>query len=1698
MIVRRGRKGRISVLLTVILFFLVPGSIFSQSHHSDWSDLDDPSDRVYGSEKEDKYPINAFIFEKELWENHYSFSAFFLYKTVDYPRYSSLRVLPFYYHLQSKIDNRERNVVFPFFYQEIDGNERLNLTPLSIWKDTGTQYFHLYSFLFLRRGDEAHSHTALLPFFYTGSDATSNYYSVFPLFYYESAQGQRGSNFFLSPLFYLSSSWSEFRRDHFSISPFHFLVFESEKDDEDYSLGFPVLPFLAFFGRSGTDRHYNFLSLLDIRRGEEESHYWLIPAFFYRPGEEGYLITPLYANLESKKENWSLRALPILPFLYFNYTDSEESHSNAFVLFDWKRQNDGAIKRFFAIPFLFSWFDGYEQTENTTLVSPFFYYNFRGRPDDYSRTLWFPVLPLFYSKTTPVSSHNFALLFDWKTSSGSLNRFWFLPFYYYGGGDYLYVAPFYFRDGPADAETGSSWGLFHYHEWDKKNDADTLLTLLYYHDLKKDSTERHVLPFFLYWGEKNGDYFETSLYTLLFHYNRVEDRDSLVERTIWFPFLPLIYNNTDPQSSHTFAMLLDWKTTQGNLERFWILPALFYGVDRYLFIPPLYFRFNAFDAKEGFSIGLFHYHSWSETTDTLWFLPYYHDLSEHSRTRHLLPFFLSWKEDRPEDNYDHSTFITALWYWDREIQRNQDDVDYRWTLWFPIIPIFYRNVSSREGNHTYALLADWTTDPSGSLDRFWFLPLYYYRRDTYHIFFPFYIRPSAADVEEGYSFGFPFYHSWTQDKDFLWAALYYHNFEGESYSQHVVPFYFSWYDKKEETRGRVLLPIYVSYQDRQKDIHINITGLSVTRQAGLVGGNVGYRNGAVYLDTEISWMYDLVSVATRVSIPIPGEKNVEPNLKIFEDPGIIGQNKPPEQPPENRTPAIVHSNTISRENSRNFFSFTFLYGLVSYQRADAKTHFRTLPFLWLTWDKSNDDNVYFVPFLFTSYHYEDTEYFVVHPAFLPLYGRQKQGESYVEAYGAIAYIREYDAETKKREYSILWPLINVYTSPSASGSRFLPFWRSRQETGPNWTESSFLSPVYFRKSESITDEAGVSRGSDLTLAPLFLPLSGRYRSFDGPDEEEFSWVFPFYAYTDAVTSGVEPEEQFTLFALPLLYYNHTSRIQKDEKGQSRRRDEKTLFAMGYYSQSYPEIQSSSFLFGLYATEKTEAGFEETQFLYGLVKFSGDASNNSSWLFPFYYRSRSETSTDRDFILLTPLFYYSDESHSSSSSFTWLSLPLIYYSTSTNRYTNEKGKTEETTESTLYAMGYYRHRDSESSKTSLLFGLYSNETQNAPAFSSISFLYGLASMSSSEADSTSKLIPFYYYNRTSDESSVTETLFTPLFFSETTRDNRPDISGSDSKSGGEESQNPGAFSSLFCLYFPFYYRSEEKNLSHTNVMLLVDMERKNNAFQRLWVIPFFFYKPGDDGYFLLFNIYNAYDSYAKETSFHIFPLYLSWKSEQESTKFILGTYLYSSPQRMRQNFLYLYDHTWNAEGNDHELDLALGMIHYRNSDSRMEVSALYRILMGIDYSSSDSYQMDCLLWLGGVSREKDDFHMRLLPLFWYNSDERDTTFISLPWIHISRNNDSEIYQLGLMGAAWYRHYDRAERTDLQHSLLGILYYSSQVPNERGTRFYGSLWGGLWEYQTEDIDDYSKFSILKFVYSRTTRRGETSYRVFGVSL
>lgn len=1285
---RKSTRSRLCLAAAALVAAILCSTRADALPRASWEDLDAPEARVYGSEKEAKYPINAFFFEREKWESHSSFHIFWLIRGTDYPRYESSAFLPFYYHLKSKVDNRERSIYFPLLLRQIDGEERITLTPVSLFTEDASVWWNFYGWLFVRYGskDSTSSGTALFPFVFHDSTAEKSTLTVPALLRYERTHQDTTV---ITPLFYSNTGSAS----SFTISPAH--LYSRTGETKSY-IGFPALPFLFFHSRDEEGTHWNALTLFDWGTDTQgSSRFFAIPFFF--KGKDYLLIPPAYFDFSDSEE--TLRFGP--GFYWHTTSDSQERIVGPF-LWSTSGKDEQRNSTFHIVPLLYNnW-----QPESTVSFSLLHSYLRRQEEEGEVTTWGLPLLPIltYHSRSGNAVHRNFLTIFDIAWENDQLDRFWAVPFLFKGR-DYLIVAPAFFdlsageettRFGPvyywhtlgerrerlvgpvwwSGDEDSSSFHIFPflYNNFEKEerlsfspfhfyaaDSAETswgapLLPFLTYHsndgetvrrnfftlidvEWQQDSLSRfwavpfafygrtgprayaHILPvYFSFWGETDS----FSISPLHFH---SKDENDLMTG---FPVLPFLayYSREGGEVHRNFLTLFDlfWRNDQ--LERLWALPFVFKGPD-YFALAPAYFDFSDEDETLRFGPG-YYYNRTKEATrsytplhmyasegegeiaSSSWGLPVLPFLTYHSRQGkethrnfltlfdlhwtdntldriwafpiflkgpdylHVTPVYFSWAE-KGADMAGTNRQINPLFVKWQDRESMSEDLAFQDLFWAPILPLYF----SRETEDSSLSVVGpvvWRTGEHRTLNSVWAIPFVFWhggKQSAYLAVPPVYFRRGAWDAEEGRSFGLFHYHSWSPRHDTMWALLYYHSYERTA-TEVLFPFYWSW--DTGASSGDVLLPLRVNYTDGTKAIHINITGFSKSMEAGVVGTSVGEKEGRWYLDTEFSWLYDAFSTSIRVSTPAVSDakKKVEPTLDLFARPEFEDLSQRSQKDEEKSAqPQLQKSVLLSRADAYNYWSLRILYGLVAYQHADTRRHFRVLPFYWLSWDERSDDKVYFVPGMFLSYHTEETEYFAIIPAFIPVYGKQRQGKSFVESYGAILALREHNEEEKRDELSVLWPLANFYETPERSGSRIIPFYWHRSQRDSEGEKSTSVSLAFYSR----TEQRNGSRNS-LFLAPI-VPLY--FQSTSEMDGAKSLWrsVLPLFLYHST-------PEKSEIYALPGLY----AEFRKDS--------------------SYWNV-----LFGLY-TKTREKDLQATSALFSLFRSASEGNEQITRLIPVYY------------------------------------------------------------------------------------------------------------------------------------------------------------------------------------------------------------------------------------------------------------------------------------------------------------------------------------------------------------------------------------------------------------------------------------------------------------------------------------------------
>ncbi|MCU0844790.1 MAG: hypothetical protein MUC76_07680 [Spirochaetes bacterium] len=869
----------------------------------------------------------------------------------------------------------------------------------------------------------------------------------------------------------------------------------------------------------------------------------------------------------------------------------------------------------------------------------------------------------------------------------SLMALWLFKYTDYPRYRSLRVLPFWYRlDSKIDDRSRYFIPLLlHYGARDA--DSSMIANPLYYSDLRGDDADRAVLYLF-WWGRDKGAYADHSYFyspllgthhtvhrgthrpgarerwniSPLHAYWSSHNADgSLIKRTWWAPIIPLTYHHTTPFHGHrNILWLIDysWRTERGSdrLTRLWLAPLLFHrpGAGGYTHVLPPLFLNNRY--------------------------------SDGAHYTHLLPLFSRWRGtdygyipgEKKHDTLYTGGLLTPLF--GRTTTRYGEE---RWSgalagssFWFPIIPLYYQSRDAREGTHRNLLwIIDWRTAPEGGLRRFWLIPFVFHEAGDsgYRYYFPFYMRPAGSKKDEGTSYGLFHYKKQTADESVRWFLLYYGRSapgKGEE-ATFWAPLYF--HDRTPGREITLFLPFYFDYESANRSMHVNILGLSRSVASGPGPGvslGLGRGERGWHVDTDLSWLYDVVSVSTRLTLKRP------PRVDETADPAV----EAPIESAAAEKPAggvsLQAKKTVSREDSEYFWGFRLLFGLTAFEMADSKRHFRLLPLSWLTWDRDSDDRMRWV-LNYLSYRSGEVEYLV----FFPLYGMQREGRSFKRGYVLNLYWDEYDAPTGLRERTVLWPIVNWYSSPQRSGWRILPFIWHRELRGEGIVSKSTISPLYYGTSAEAGDSAKFE--SSFSISPLHCAKSGTaeghskgfyffpiiplfYRSNDNGDTHtNVLWFIDHASSADGADSRI--------WLLP-FYLSRTS----------PRRSYRYIFPL-FYSSSTPRTERS---LTLLLWQSSEAA-------------TGERSRH---LLPLYYSWRSETTSTR-FIL--PVYF---SSHSATASSRFIAGLYLHSSPSYGRQN---------------FLGIFDHRtwaDTEKERYGLAFNLISCEV--SPEIRAYRLAYGL--------------------------------------------------------------------------------------------------------------------------------------------------------------------------------------------------------------------------------------------------------------------------------------------------------------------------------------------------------------------------------------
>jgi hypothetical protein len=1697
-------------VLIISAFTISTGPSFAR----DWDDLyDKTSESFYGSEKAEKIPSDAWIFyQKENWKDHHSTMILELYKYTDYPKYTSSRMIPFWYGLDSKIDNRSFSFIpITLTYWETDGSVHKRRNPFFFdtvdtaagydkkrYERTNFSLIHFYDYQ--KNSDGNYDRTfwfPIVPIFYRNSTDTGGHQNFLYLIDYTWKTSAAGTNIdrfwfvpflfhkagndgytaFLPPLI-VDNRHKDGRRYSHALPFFindrsiyvdysggkasteydhsiYTLLFYYNRTDSDTwggneissQLNIPIIPLLYYsYEKKGVESYKNIL-LANWRRDGSGgiNRLWLSPFYYWEKDSYRHILPPLFMNFfnsstdgaTGKKTLSTLRfspfyglyservgspdgedtvtrtMIPIVPVLYYSYEEKGVESRKNILLANWHRNGDGEMDSFWfsplyywkknsyrlvAPPLFMNFFGSYADSSTgnkictTTRLSPFYglYSENENSPDGeetLSQTL-IPIVPVLYFSNREKdkgSTRNAAVLFNWHNApNGNTDRFWFSPFVYWKSDSYFHFTPLlYFSFMNSSREYGE--------------DTKTVFSRL------------NVSPWYTSYNERDGG----------------RDGEETFSRTL-FPVIPaLLYSEweKDKGSVRNAAVLFNWHNDkEGNTDRFWFSPVFYWKSGSYAHVlPPFIMNFNGSD------------YSYS----------------------HIFPLYFGYErsllEKNPDGNSERklSAYTQVTPFFVRHNEYDEKNETIRSRFFWPIVPLYYR-YRDETGTHANVLGlfdAGWSRD--GSFNRFWTIPFVFWKSGEggYKVAAPFYFRPSGWSETEGYSFGLFHYNSWSAGRDttVIWPLIHYRDDDRDrkTYTNLWMPLY--WNFETPERKTTLFLPLYFDTKNEKtgKEIYINISGYSRSIASGMnpnVSLGAGKSEYGYYLDTDISWLYDVVSYADRTTVFKTAEK--------------IEQKQ--------ETPSLADRNSDARENSVSYSEFKFMFGLLDIKKTDSKRHFRLLPLAWLSWDDSSSDKVFWCLNTVSYNDGKDTDYFV----FFPMYGSQHVGNSYRYGFLLNLFWNEYDDETKMREKTVLWPFINWYSSPEKSGGRFAPFvWHKRWIE--NDTESSrwvifplmYHRSTYLASSGETTDAFSISpvhyysfekNGESSSKRYFFpiIPVGYHSETAMNGTRDATSWIFPFYFGGEHTfeENGATVSTASSLYPLFLRY--SSSRTETSETGEPKKYSKS--FTLGYYSSSTPDENYWTFLGLVSGTSARNKSDGESNLLFGL------------------YSDADENGTHRN--ILVPLWWYSSSERGYSF---YTALGLFHSERDNDRFISR------------FTPLYSYESTASSRDFSLLLGLFGTERNTSDNSASTTFLWHLAGTDHHEREYTDNGV-----NRMMTDES---TWFVPFGFGSRTYDkDDPSIRYERSQwtllhhYSFERRKDGDETTTWWAPIVPLVYRYSDSSYSHTNALLLFDYshDRKDDS-RRLWAIPAFFVKSGPDGYCSILP-----------------PVFTHWWNEKsgESSYFAMGFYKTSSPDYERENAFYLFDHIRDIREKTESYGMLFNMFGKTESEKDIEYSLLWGA--GARYRSfkdSGDYEASAICSIIKFQRADDYFHSRFLPLWYYERDRRESTLIIPPLLaYDHEKTDGSEFALWGAGIAYYRNKDVPEKTDNQKVLGGIIYDRVSEP-ERGYTSKGILWGLLFEYKEETETDYEEYSLLKgMIYKRTHLKGETKDRLFGIDL
>lgn len=1184
-------------------------------------------------------------------------------------------------------------------------------------------------------------------------------------------------------------------------------------------------------------------------------------------------------------------------------------------------------------------------------------------------------------------------------------------------------------------------------------------------------------------NNKNSTLEETSM--SLFHTKKTLSRvnnNQRIRLEFSFPFFPLFYLGTENNKNTNYLFPIYYYSQmdkKDETEQFSFLFSLF----------PYYKKYTISKnpekpIREDFSISLFHSYSSQENTKTnkqsyvsynFPFFPLYHwEKDEKTIKNHLFPIY-SYKTTE-EANSGEFSFMFSLFpmYYsnskykihsgsEHHVTENynlfffskstQDkgglkEPVHSSTIGFPIIPfLYYSNFEEGSGtNRRILTLYQSETNSQDELVSYSFFPFVFFKKNEY-LYIPLIINKDLSQPETvSGKTSMPlllYYKKWDINEEKTWFAVYYSReskIVNDSFKT-IFPVY--WKSTSEEKEWNIFLPLYANYTDKEDSLHFNLLFLTKSK-TGTLDPKISLqkKEDSWYFDSDINILYYLFKMSFRDKIEKPQFfKKISEKIKTFEEKEQekIEQAK---QEKENQDPKLINKREFTREDSNSFRGYSAIFGIFSYERADSKKHVRLLPLAWLTWNEDSDDKVFVLPFPPTVWYFgENLEYNII----FPFYGRQKDPESEKQVYMINLFWKETYKEKNWKEFSIVWPIVNQYTSDNQQGHRVLPLYLSRVTQTDKAETREFYSIFSYYKKVILTDHPDETKRTATS--------------------ESFIWpILTFYNSSTSRSNPNNPDEvqkNYTVFG-PIFY--------RTVQGESNSRTNLFLFTDWKivndkldYLLIFPFYKSEDFFFLFPITfTNYKNGIQTLTLLNYFVK------REDHYYYNFLFLAESEKSFKTDQYYHCLLFR-SFTIENSASGFQSKGLWGFLWNANEVDTKDTEGKQQ---------LSYWK-------EISFLWWLgagYRSDTQTSIYNLSLLFIH-----STNGSDYTNWTLGNYidsnkngFYNNFlflaeyDANYNTQEQEYRALFRSFTW------------KNSITKSETQGIWGLLWNLDKRNANQQDGTTEYWKEISFLswLGAGYRNDSQQKIYNLSFLFFHKTTPNSYTNWTLGN----YTESDNFHFYQNFLfliEYESNQQKTDwsyhFLLRSFSHKSIQQEKDSYNIknegLYSILWD----------------YNSGKDKFSYDMLKGIFMDLS-KTNDRWDRSTILWLGYTNETSSVTH-NYFPVYYNSTEEKKFKDVYGPFLRINSVDEFERLDLGLLGIGYFYNKTFANNQEIFHIGLGSVYREfTEVQN--GYRSRGSLWGFLWEYQSEEQTQFRKFSLLK-LFSYTVEE-DGRKKIMGIEL